>query len=512
MHRAPLLCAAAALIVTALGPGTTGSTPPDPHDPELVRFYGQRIHWGPCPADFEASMKCGRLNVPLDYADPAKGTVDLAVTRHPATGQRRLGSLVLDYGGPGFPSVSTLGTRLKDPARAGQYRALAASYDLVAFDPRGVGGSAPISCAGALPVRKTESMDAAALLRATEAAVRSCRAHSGPVLPYVGTVNVARDMDVLRQALGEPRLHYLGWSYGTRLGAVYAAQFPGRTGRFVLDGVDTLSDPLADQQLATARGQQLAYDAFLGWCSGKKGCVYEGVDPVRAVARTEALVERLDAKPLDVPGGGRFSGADLALAIENNLYSPWDWPTLERGLGKLVRDQDPSGLLESAEPEEDNEGAAWAAVSCADYPDRGVGGDPRALQRQLDALRPEFLRASKIFGPGELSEIAYCQGWPAPVDPTSALKPEHVPPILLVGVRGDPATPYAWTEETARLLGPNAVVVDYKGEGHTGFRHSACVRRHIERFLLEGVLPQGNVSCPAGGIDAQGHEEVRPAP
>lgn len=243
MHRAPLLCAAAALIVTALGPGTTGSTPPDPHDPELVRFYGQRIHWGPCPADFEASMKCGRLNVPLDYADPAKGTVDLAVTRHPATGQRRLGSLVLDYGGPGFPSVSTLGTRLKDPARAGQYRALAASYDLVAFDPRGVGGSAPISCAGALPVRKTESMDAAALLRATEAAVRSCRAHSGPVLPYVGTVNVARDMDVLRQALGEPRLHYLGWSYGTRLGAVYAAQFPGRTGRFVLDGVDTLSDP-----------------------------------------------------------------------------------------------------------------------------------------------------------------------------------------------------------------------------------------------------------------------------
>lgn len=513
MHRAPLLCAAAALAVTALAPAgsATGTAPPDPQDPKLARFYRQRIHWGACPSGYPAAMRCGHLDVPLDYTDPAKGAVSLAVARRPATGQHRLGSLVLNYGGPGGAGLPLLKKGLTDPERAKGYRNLGASYDLVTFDPRGVGGSAPIGCAGALPVQGTEPMDAAALLHAADAAVRSCRAHSGPVLSHVGTVNVARDMDVLRQALGERRLDYLGWSYGTRLGAVYAAQFPERTGRMVLDGVDTLSDSLADQELDTARGQQIAYDAFLDWCARKPGCVFEGVDRARAGRRTEELIARLDAKPLALPGGGRFGGADLALAIENDLYSPWDWPDLEHGLDALVRHGDPSGLLEAAQPEKDNEGAAWAAVSCADYPDRGAGGDPRALQRQLDGLRPRFLAASRIFGPGELSEIAYCHGWPAPTDPTSELKPENVPPMLLIGVRGDPATPYAWTEETARLLGPRAIVIDYKGQGHTGFRHSACVKQHVERFLLDGRLPQGATSCPALGIDARGHETTTPA-
>ncbi|WP_371680589.1 alpha/beta hydrolase [Streptomyces sp. NBC_01276] len=512
MYRASLLCAAAALVATALAPVGDGTTAPDPQDPKLARFYRQRIDWGRCPSGYPASMRCGHLDVPLDYTDPAKGTVALAVARRPATGRHRLGSLVLNYGGPGGAGLPSLAKGLTEPERALRYRNLAASYDLVTFDPRGVGGSAPISCAGALPVRRTESMDAAALLRASDAAVRSCRAHSGPVLPHVGTVNVARDMDVLRQALGERKLDYLGWSYGTRLGAVYAARFPERAGRMVLDGVDTLSEPLADQELETARGQQIAYDAFLDWCARQPGCVYEGVDRARANRRTGELVARLDANPLPVPGGGRFTGADLALAIENDLYSPWDWPDLERGLGTLVRHRDPAGLLEAAQPEKDNEGAAWAAVSCADYPDRGAGGDPRALQRQLDELRPRFLEASRIFGPGELSEIAYCHGWPTPTDPTSGLTPENVPPMLLIGVRGDPATPYAWTEETARLLGPRAIVIDYKGQGHTGFRHSACVKRHVERFLLDGRLPRESTSCPALGIDARGHEVTTPAP
>ncbi|MGE7390125.1 alpha/beta hydrolase [Streptomyces sp. NPDC004126] len=507
MRPALSLCAAA-LVATTLG--AAGSPPPGPDDPRLARFYGQRIAWGPCPASFEDSMRCGRLTVPLDYGDPARGTVGLALTRFPATGPHRLGSLVLNYGGPGGPGVSALGERVQDLGRTERYRDLAESYDLVAFDPRGVGESAPISCGGALPLKDPDSTDGAALLRGTEAAQRACRARSGPVLPYVGTVNVARDLDVLRQALGERKLNYLGWSYGTRIGVVYAAQFPGRTGRMVLDGVDTLSDSLADQALETARGQQRAYDAFLDWCAGLPGCVFSGVTRTEANERTAALVAELDGRPLAAKGGAKFDGQDLALALENNLYGPSQWPALARGLGALVRERDPSGLLESAAPEEDNEAAAWAAVSCADYPDRGVGGDPVAFQRQLDALRPRFLAASEVFGPGELTEIAYCQGWPAPTDPTSAIHGVEGPPVLLVGGRGDPATPYPWTEQTARVLG-NAVVLDYKGEGHTGFGRSRCVTQYVERYLLEGRLPHSTAVCPAEGIDAEGHEAVEPS-
>ncbi|MCX5375165.1 alpha/beta hydrolase [Streptomyces sp. NBC_00091] len=507
MRPALSLCAAV-LFATAFG--AAGSPPPQPDDPRLSRFYEQRIDWGPCPAAFDESMRCGRLTVPLDYTDPGKGTVGLALTRFPATGPHRLGSLVFNYGGPGGPGVSALGERLQDLGRTERYRDLAESYDLVGFDPRGVGQSAPISCGGALPVRRPDSADAAGLLRATEAAQRACRARSGPVLPYVGTVNVARDLDVLRQALGDRKLNYLGWSYGTRIGATYAAQFPQRTGRMVLDGVDTLSDPLADQALATARGQQLAYDAFLDWCAGLKGCVFSGTNRLRANERTAELVAQLDEKPLGAKGGGEFDGQDLVLAIENNLYSPRQWPDLARGLGSLVRERDPSGLVDSAAPDEDNTSAAWAAVSCADYPDRGVGGDPVAFQRQIDALRPRFLAASKVFGPGELTEIAFCQGWPAPTDPTAAIHHADAPPMLLVGVRGDPATPYEWTEQTARVLG-NAVVIDYKGSGHTGFTHSDCVNQYVERFLLEGRLPHTTAACPAEAVDAEGHESVRPA-
>lgn len=505
MRPALSLCAAA-LVATAFGGANT--PPPSPDDDRLSRFYEQRIDWGPCPASYEESMRCGHLTVPLDYTDPAKGTVDLALTRFPATGRPRLGSLVFNYGGPGGPGVSLLAERLQDLERTERYRDLAESYDLVGFDPRGIGQSAPIGCDGALPLKDSDSADGAGLLRATEAAHRACQAHSGPVLPYVGTVNVARDLDVLRQALGDRKLNYLGWSYGTRIGVTYAAQFPQRTGRMVLDGVDTLSDSLAEQALDTARGRQRAYDAFLDWCADLKGCVFAGTNRVEANERTEALIAQLEEKPLDAKGGAKFSGQDLALALVNNLYAPSQWPDLARGLGSLVRDRDPSGLLESAEPESDNEAAAWAAVSCADYPDRGVGGDPKAFQQQLDALRPEFLGVSRIFGPAQLTEIAYCHSWPAPVDPTSDIRHVDAPPILLVGVRGDPATPYAWTEQTARVLG-NAVVLDYKGEGHTGFARSDCVNEYVERYLLEGRLPHSTAACPAEEVDAEGHEDVQ---
>ncbi|MGW7435315.1 alpha/beta hydrolase [Streptomyces sp. NPDC054849] len=493
MRCATLFCAA------ALTAATLGATTPPPaaEGRRLAEFYQQKIGWGPCPASYPASMQCGKLKVPLDYAQPAQDTIELALARIPATGPARQGSLVLNYGGPGQSGAQGTADRFD------RWRDLAESYDMVGFDPRGIAKSAPISCGGALPLVGAEYLGATELLRVTEEAARACERHSGSILHHVGTVDVTRDMDVLRAALGEPKLNYWGGSYGTRIGAVYAAQFPQHVGRMVLDGVDTLSKPLAEQAMDQVKGQQLGFEGFVDWCTKQPTCVYKGMDPQKAQEKVEGLVAQLDNAPLTAKDGKRFNGQSLAFAIENSLYGTRSWPELADGLGRLERDKDLSVLAELAEPEEDNEGSALTVVSCSDYTDRGVRGDAKALQRKLNTLRPEFQKASPIFGRGELSEIELCHGQPPADGFVANIDHPGAPPMLLIGVRNDPATPYRWTEETAARL-DSPVIIDYQGQGHTGYRHSACVKQHVDRFLVTGQLPNGNTVCPAEEVNAKG--------
>ncbi|MFF3013321.1 alpha/beta hydrolase [Streptomyces sp. NPDC057939] len=499
MRCTTLLRAAALTAVSTLGV-TAPATAPD--DPRLAASHQQTIVWGPCPASYPAVMRCGNLTVPLDHANPARGTIELALSRIPATGPHRLGSVVLNYGGPGVSGAE--GTAV----RFARWKDLARSYDMVGFDPRGIARSSPISCGGALPLVGIEYMAATELLNATEAANRACESRTGPILRHVGTVDVARDMDVLRAALGEPKLNYVGASYGTRIGAVYAALFPRHVGRMTLDGVDTLSEPLTEQALEVTKGQQLAFEGFVTWCTGQPGCVFAGMDPGKAVEKTERLVDRLDGTPLRTAAGKEFTGQSLALAIENGLYGTGDWPDLARGLGMLERTGDLTVPAEFAEPEPDNEGAALTVVNCADYTDRGAG-DAEAVQHKFDTLLPVFRKASPIFGRGELRETELCHGQPPADRFVADIDHPGAPPMLLVGVRNDPATPYSWTEEMARRLG-SAVIVDYRGHGHTGYPHSACVRQHVDRFMLTGQLPAGNAGkggntvCPAEEVDANG--------
>ncbi|WP_328969069.1 alpha/beta hydrolase [Streptomyces sp. NBC_00239] len=451
-------------------------------------------------------MECGTLDVPLDYAGQAKGTVRLALARIPATGGHRLGSLLLNFGGPGAPGIDTLA------ASANAFADLGEAYDLVVFDPRGIGGSQPVSCGGALSADAPAGADAAAQLAALREVARRCAQHSGPVFPYIGTVNVARDMDRIRQAVGDRKLNYLGFSYGTRLGAVYAAQFPQRTGRMVLDGVDTLTEPLAQQALVSAQGQQQALDNFLTWCAHQPGCVY-GTNTRTAKEKVAALVARLDRQPLVGGDGSYFTGQDVVDAIAQALYSRHMWPPLARGLGMVERDGDPVGLLELGGPltppeddghegsgrpvPADNEEAALAAVNCADDPDRATDDkDPAAVEKEIDGLAAEFTAASRIFGPRQLMTVLSCYGRPPGTDFIRRIDRPGAPGMLLVGTRGDPATPYRWTQETAARLG-SAVVLDYKGEGHGAYLASACVRERVDAFLVDGRLPGGTRSCPA---------------
>ncbi|MEU9338336.1 alpha/beta hydrolase [Streptomyces sp. NPDC048290] len=542
---------------TATAPATAGKRAAEP---DLTRFYRQKVAWGGCEGDgMPRDLQCGTVTVPLDYARPGAGTLGLALARYRATGDRR-GSVVLNFGGPGGAGVTELAYGGED------FMGLTDGYDVVGFDPRGVGRSSPVTCGTAAYESDGTEADAtdpladpAALLRRLRAAAAECARHSGPVQHHMGTVDVSRDLDVIRQALGDRDLNYLGFSYGTRLGAVYAAQFPDRVGRITLDGVDTLTEPLATQGIAGAKGQQTALEDFLDWCVGDVACPF-GQDPRRAREDVVKLVRSLDEDPVPTTFNGPFTGQDLVGAIGQALYSERLWPLLERALASLVEDGDTRGVenfatggaaapggvtvttaprprparethpkdpttptdpttvkdpttpttpTDPASPSDspaphdtpvaeedipfDNLPAALVAVNCADDPDRPSAA---RLTRELARLRAAYQQASPVFGTHQLTQVLLCYGRPQGTDfIRERVKDVDAAKMLLVGTRGDPATPYRWTEQTARRLGEAAVVLDNKGDGHTGYASSRCVRSTVDAFLLYGSLPPNGSSC-----------------
>ncbi|GHE07992.1 alpha/beta hydrolase [Streptomyces alanosinicus] len=504
-----------ALTLALLGSGLPAAAAGQPQ-PDLTRFYRQKVTWAACPGpEMPKDLQCGKVTVPLDYARPRAGTLDVALARYQGTGKKQ-GSVLLNFGGPGGAGIPELA------ADGREFMDLTNGYDVVTFDPRGVGRSSPVSCGegGDEASQATADPDLdhpAALLAQLRKAAAECARHSGPVLPHIGTVNASRDLDVIRQALGDKKLNYLGFSYGTRLGAVYAAQFPHKVGRIALDGVDTLTEPLSEQGLAGAEGQQTALDDFLDWCTADVACPF-GQDRRAAGDQVVRLVHSLDGNPVPSDFGGSLSGQDLVGAIGQALYSKQLWPALERALASLVDDGDTRGVLTFAgggatkpgaarsgsggpvDPQDvptDNLPAALMAIDCADDPDR-----PGAAQiaKDLKDLRAAYEQASPVFGHYRLTQLLMCYGRPKGTDfIRDRVKQVHSAKMLLVGTRGDPATPYRWTVETAARLGPSAVVLDNKGDGHTGYTSSTCVHRTVGDFLLYGSLPPSGSSCPADG-------------
>ncbi|MET8458875.1 alpha/beta hydrolase [Streptomyces parvulus] len=488
--------------------------------PDLSRFYDQKVTWSACEGmEMPKDLQCGKVTVPLDYARPGGQTLDLALARYRATGESR-GSVLLNFGGPGGSGVSELAAGGKD------FMHLTNGYDVVSFDPRGIGRSSPVTCGpatmkiieatgGEKPVTDPEDV----LGRLREAAAE-CAEFSGPVLHHMGTVDAARDMDVMRSALGDRRLNYLGFSYGTRLGAVYAARFPDKVGRVVLDGVDTLTEPLAEQGLAGARGQQTALENFLDWCVEDIACPF-GRDARAAREQVGRIVASLDSDPVASAFGEPFSGQDMVGAMGQALYSRDLWPSLERAVAQLLEDGDTrglegfssggvtfpvrshpdaagrgpagAGLTDEEDIPLDNLPAALMAVNCADDPDRPAAAE---VAGSLDRLRARYEEVSPVFGRYRLTQVLMCHGRPAGTDYIREdVKNVDTARMLLVGTRGDPATPYRWTTETAKRLGPSAVVLDNRGEGHTGYASSECVHRKVDDFLLYGSLPPDGSSC-----------------
>lgn len=465
----------------------------DPPRPALARFYEQELDWQAC-----GDQECTRLTVPLDYARPGGETIEVAVLRVPAAepGQR-LGSLVVNPGGPGAP-----GTTYASQAGLVFGQPLLQRFDVVGFDPRGTGFSTAVDCVSdeqldvflAADPAPDDREEAAALAQAQRAFNAGCAEESGELANHVTTVEAAMDMDVLRSALGESTLTYFGASYGTKLGATYAELFPDRSGRLVLDGAVDLSLDLREQSLGQARGFETAIRAYVENCVASDGCPL-GDSVEGGLRRLTDFLDEVDAQPL--PAGDRELAVGNAFyGIVAPLYNRDYWFLLTRALGAAFGgDGGPllqlADLYSSRGPDgyTDNSSEAILAINCLDDP---TAVDPAEIPAQV----PAFERVSPTFGEVFAWGLAGCLGVRAEATvETPEVDASGAPPIVVVGTTRDPATPYAWAEALADQLEPG-VLVTRDGDGHTGYNAgNACVDEAIESYLLDGTVPDDGLRC-----------------
>ncbi|WP_232665446.1 alpha/beta hydrolase [Pseudonocardia sp. TRM90224] len=491
-------------------PSTAAPAPPDP----LQRFYTQQLSWGPC-ADYATSesdsarfadekFDCARLEVPLDYAAPEGRTASIAVLRQKAAGPpaQRIGSLLFNPGGPGGSGMglvaSLAGQLTQSPA--GQ------RFDLIGFDPRGVGASTPaIDCltdADWAVERADLDVDPSpAGVEQSEAENRQyaqwCTERSGgpEVLANAGTRDVVKDVDILRATLGDPKLNYVGFSYGTRIGSQYAEAFPQNVRALVLDGALDPTQTTIDRTVEQNAGFQLAFDAFAADCAKSPTCPL-GTDPSKATAVFQALARPLIDKPIPV-GNRILSFPDAITGTVQALYAKAYWPVLTRGIAGLATG-DGRILLALGDQYYDrgqdgvygNNNEAFISISCVDeerITDRAVQAD---LIRRANEAAP-----FRDDGRGAVGALDPCAFWPAP--PSSKPHVPHVeglPATLIVSTTGDPATPYQAGVDLAKGL--KGSLLTFEGNQHTvALQGNRCIDAVVNAYLTDLKLPPDGTRC-----------------
>ncbi len=495
------------------GAGTGAGKPTGADDPALTSFYGQRIGWAACPAarneNLDTSgLECGKLHVPLDYAHPETGALDIALVRLPAAEpDRKLGSLVVNPGGPGGSGLEFVEGSRKDFAGALHNR-----FDVVGFDPRGIGQSSPVSCLTDAQRDALDQIDSPTDAKARRAQsdqqnqeyATACQAGSGKLLPFVGTRNTARDVDVLRQALGDRKLNYLGISYGTYLGALYAEEFPQNTGRLVLDGaVDPAADPL-DENIGQLAGFEKSLRAFAADCVRNHAAECPlGTDPDTAAQKADAFLDSLHEHPLPT-ADGRKVNRDLAqLGTIAFLYGDekTTWPILRLAFSAGVEEKTGDRFLMGADAYNgrDEKGHyssqedAHTAISCADG--AAPAPSPERIQQVLAKLKEQAPMFSKDTAAEDFA-VASCAAWPFHTAETPhTVRAEGSAPILVIGTTGDPATPYAAAESLAKGFA-HATLLTREGEGHGAFgAGNACIDLALKLYLIDGTMPAAGTRC-----------------
>ncbi len=495
VQRLSLLCALVAS-ATALLPADTG-TASAPHDPGV---HARPLRFTACPESVPRPpapdrVDCGRLRVPLDWDHPEGAHLHIAVSRVRASGTpaERRGVLLVNPGGPGGSGLSYAVTkRAKLPERVRR------AYDVIGFDPRGVSHSAPADCGAMGGLFDTPGPDPVPVGRAAESAhldrlrglADDCAAGAEDTLPRLSTEQTAHDMDAIRAALGERRTHYLGVSYGSWLGAAYAARFPHRVGRMVLDSVVGPED-WYDFDLRQARALLRQREVFFGWAARHADRFRLGDDA--AAVRTAYLRVRAELAAHPVDG---FGAAEYDRAVYRSLGRTERWTTLADGLRASLRDGDtrllrPATAFDGAESR--NYEAANRIVKCAD----GPGPAPRRVVADIRRLRR--LDPHPVLTGIEASACAYWHHRPAR---RTALGGPGVPPVLLVASAHDPVTPVAGAHGLRRRL-PGARLVtleqDYS-HGVFASRGNACVDDTAAAYLVDGTVPARDVRCAGPGL------------
>jgi pimeloyl-ACP methyl ester carboxylesterase len=469
----------------------------EPPAADLAPFYTQTLDWQPCRGDFE----CATLTVPIDYADPSGETIDLALLKDPADEPAdRVGSLVVNPGGPGAP-----GTSYAENSSFAFRDVIRNDFDIVGFDPRGTGASDPVDCVSDQQLDELVASDpdpdtpdeVTQFASDYDTFFQGCVANSDSLIGHVTTVEAARDMDVLRAALGEASMLYFGASYGTKLGATYADLFPDKVGRLVLDGAVDLSIDSRQLSLQQAGGFEVALRAYVQNCVDNGDCFLD--DTVEAGLTTiQDLIAGIDAKPLPTRDGDRQLAVGNAFyGLVAPLYNRDYWTILDQALQSAL-DGDGSLLLklsdlyESREDDgtySDNSAEAILAINCLD--------DPYSITvDQVPEQIPDFEKASPTFGEVFAWGLTNCHGIKVQrSEPAPVIDAPGAAPIVVVGTTRDPATPYQWAVHLADQL-DSGVLVSRDGDGHTGYNAgNECVDTAIESYLVDGTLPQDGLEC-----------------
>jgi pimeloyl-ACP methyl ester carboxylesterase len=442
------------------------------------------------------------MQVPLNWADTTSKKITLTVLRIRSTKQHdRLGSLVINPGGPGGSGIeAAIGLAIEELPDA-----IVDRFDIVGFDPRGIGLSHPLTCISnkekdaelatevAEPV--TEAQWQATLADDRKIAGK-CYSTYGSDLTYYSTTETVRDMEALRAKLGDSKLTYLGYSYGTLLGAEYASAYPDKVRALVLDGaVDPTIDAI-DQDKTQAAGFQLAFAHFAANCTKKGSDCALGADPEAFVQR---LLVKAAATPIpskDAKDKRKAGDGAVLLGVISALYDQGDWPTLETALSDAAEGNSEGILaLDDQYNERSDDGTytniedANAAIGCADTTQRPTVTQARTLEAQWRATNP-------LFGGSAASSLGFCSLWKAPPDQQITVADHHAPPVLVIGTTGDPATPISGAEHLAKLLGSGQLLV-WQGDGHTAYPKTSCVTTAVDSYLIELKLPAAGATCPA---------------
>lgn len=494
-----LLLSGCQFFTEIVNPGPVNSSTNEDVDPALAEFYHQSLSWDRCVG----GMQCTTVKAPIDWEQPSLGSIDLAVVRSQATGTKQ-GSLMVNPGGPGGSGW--------DFVAYSSFPGLQADFDIVGWDPRGVGQSTSVVCYtddddrdeslyGTFDSPYDTSAWIDELTDAQEEYADACLANTGELLGNVDTVSTARDLDLLRAVLGDEKLNYLGYSYGTKIGYTYAELFPEKVGRMVLDGA---VDPLVsdfDALKTQMAGFESAFRAYMQDCLASSGCPFTGsLDD--ALAQARSILDGIDGQKLVNDDGRVLDSATVGTAIAVNLYSQGYWPDISSMFVDL-RGGDPASAFINADyynsrnPDGTYSGNSvdvYQVVTCLDGD--FLSDEASTLDRvaEIDAAAPTI---GKFFTYDDYAVLdVLCTHFPVPTaEHPEIYDAEGAPPILVIGTSNDPATPYASSVSLANQLS-SGVLISYEGEGHTIYNQGvACIDDVVDAYFTKGTVPSADPMC-----------------